>query len=126
MMIMMGLSALGLMIMFVSMFGVYAASTVSLSKLVWYFWGIVFLLGPFTLFGFFCFDFKEFIATWIQHRWDDAGLKYLRSVCCKKGTGELQCKAPVKGGINYTSVDAWCEAKFNATNCGTSCFDSFA
>jgi len=115
-MVLMGLSVLGLAIMCTSIFGAYAASTVSLSKLVSFFWLIVFLLGPFTLFGFFCFDFQDFIATWIQHRWDDSNLKHLRMACCKKGTAEKQCKAPVKGGINYTSVDAWCEGLFNQTD----------
>mmetsp|Transcript_22345 Transcript_22345/g.57165 ORF Transcript_22345/g.57165 Transcript_22345/m.57165 type:complete len:315 (-) Transcript_22345:98-1042(-) len=116
MMTMMGLAALGLMIMVISMFGTYAACTVSLSKLVWFFWWIVFLMGPFALFGFFCFDFQDFIATWIQHRWSDSNLKHLREVCCQSGTAEFQCRAPVKGGINYTSVDAWCEGTFNQTD----------
>ena len=57
-MVLLGLSILGLVIMMTSAFGAYAASNVSLSKLVWFFWGIVITLLPFTLFGFFCFDFQ--------------------------------------------------------------------
>lgn len=63
------------------------------------------------------FDFLDYLKSWLKHHWVDSSFRFIREAFCEPGTANAECMAPVNGGLDYTSVDEWCEAMFNSTAC---------
>ncbi len=63
------------------------------------------------------FDYHNVTEVWIKHWWGSPSMAWFRLVFCETGTSNKECALPYKGGSEYQSAEAWCEAFHNSTRC---------
>jgi hypothetical protein len=113
-----GLSLAGLGMSILCVLGMRGAHLVSLELLLFYFWGVTFFVSPLILATVICFDFYVYLSTYFTHNWESAEFYQVRKYFCIDGTADNKCIAPIYGGPDYESLDAWCLTLYNATDCG--------
>mmetsp|Transcript_13218 Transcript_13218/g.21639 ORF Transcript_13218/g.21639 Transcript_13218/m.21639 type:complete len:429 (-) Transcript_13218:81-1367(-) len=75
-----------------------------------YIYGVILLTPVILLVMVGCFSFDSTLTSFVRHGWDDGSADELRVQFCPGGTADRQCRAPVLGGPDFDTVDAWCTA----------------
>lgn len=111
-------------LMVVSIVGMRGAHQVSLELLLSYFWSVLVLFAPLLLGIFAVFNISFYTRIWFEHEWNTADFESLRETFCDpRSTANSKCRAPtstspvVYENVTYSSADAWCIRRYNATDC---------
>jgi len=111
-------AVIGIYTLITSIIGLHSSRKVDIRLLILYYWMSLIAIGPLFLFSIACVDFKNVLRGWIDHRWATSEFVWMRQFFCEEGTGDAECTVPANGGHLFPDEAAWCEAKYQKSNCG--------
>ena len=112
------LALVGLVIFLTMILTIPKIKRVNLDAAIQYMWILYWVLPIEILFVIALFDYHRVTGVWIKHWWSTPSMAFFRRLCCEEGTANTKCAVPIKGGHDFASSMAWCEANHDgATDC---------